>query len=215
MTQISPSILGVDLKKMGNILEKLEKSGADMVHVDIMDDVFVPNTSFDLETVKFIYEHTSLPLDVHLMVQRPSDLIEEYAKYSQYIGIHYEADCNVKNDLIKIRDLDTKSCIVIKPKTAVRDIYNLLPYCDMVLVMSVEPGFGGQQFMDDSVDKVKELKHYIKENNLNVLIEIDGGINNNTAVSAVNSGVDVLVVGSYLFKDENLLSDKISYFKSL
>ena len=85
----------------------------------------------------------------------------------------------------------------------------------MVLVMSVEPGFGGQQFMDDSVDKVKELKHYIKENNLNVLIEIDGGINNNTAVSAVNSGVDVLVVGSYLFKDENLLSDKISYFKSL
>jgi ribulose-phosphate 3-epimerase len=184
-----------------------------MLHFDVMDGIFVPNISFANPILKQIKENTDIPLDVHLMIDRPHRYIKDFAKYADYLGIHFEAGSDVAETLKQIRELGCKSCLTIKPKTSAEEIFEFLPLCDMVLVMSVEPGFGGQSFMPDSLPKVTALQKEIEARGLKCDIEIDGGINGETAPLAVKAGADVLVAGSYLFCDK--MEERYNYLKSL
>ena len=211
--KVSPSVLTADFLNLKDDIKRLEKSGADMLHLDVMDGIFVPNISFGVPVIKSIKKYSSIPLDVHLMIDRPHRYIKEFASVSDILGFHYEAGSNIAKTLKEIRNLGCKSCLTIKPKTKAEEIFEYLPLCDMVLVMSVEPGFGGQSFMPDSLPKVKKIKEEIKRLNLNTVIEIDGGINKDTAKFAVEAGVDVLVAGSFVFSDS--MEENIKFLKSL
>jgi ribulose-phosphate 3-epimerase len=159
-------------------------------------------------------EHTNLTLDVHLMIDRPHRYIDEFAKYSDILGFHYEAGSDNAATLKRIRELGCKSCITIKPCTEPEAIFDLLDLCDMVLVMSVEPGFGGQKFMPQALDKLSKLKAEIDRRGLNIDLEVDGGINAETAPLAVKAGANVLVAGSYIFSAEDM-AQKVKEIKSL
>ncbi len=211
--KISPSLLAADFINLKNELKRLEENRVDMLHFDVMDGLFVPNISFANPILKQIKENTDIPLDVHLMVDRPHRYIGEFAKYADYLGFHFEAGSDVTKTLKEIRTLGCKSCLTIKPCTAAKEIFEFLPLCDMVLVMSVEPGFGGQSFMPESLEKVAALKQEINRLGLKTLVEIDGGINGETAPLAVNAGADVLVAGSYLFTNE--MKERTEYLKGL
>ena len=204
MVKLSPSVLTADFLTLRDILPKFEKSGVDMLHLDVMDGIFVPNISFGVPVIKSIKAHTNLPLDVHLMIDRPHRYVKEFAEVADWLGFHYEAGSDVAETLKEIRAQGVKSCLTIKPKTAPEEIFEFLPLCDMVLVMSVEPGFGGQKFMPESLDKVRKLSAEAKRQGLNLEIEIDGGINAETAPLAVEAGVTVLVAGNYIFSAENV-----------
>lgn len=204
MIKISPSILGADYLMLPEKLKKLEKCNTDMLHLDVMDGNFVPNISFGVPVIKSVKAHTNLPLDIHLMIEKPSRYIEDFAKYADFLGFHYEAEIKVAETLQKIRELGCKSCLTIKPKTKPEEIFSYLPLCDMVLVMSVEPGFGGQSFMMDSIEKIKEIKREINRLGLNTLIEVDGGINMETAKLCKDAGVDVLVAGNFVFSSDDI-----------
>ncbi len=204
MVKISPSVLTADFLTLGDSIKKLEDAGVDMLHLDVMDGIFVPNISFGNPVIKSIKAHTNLPLDVHLMIDRPHRYIEEFAKYADLLGFHYEAGSDNAELLKKIRELGCKSCITIKPATAPEEIFPLLPLCDMVLVMSVEPGFGGQKFMPAALDKIKAIKAECERQGLNIDIEVDGGINAETAPLAVAAGANVLVAGNFLFSAEDM-----------
>lgn len=204
MVKISPSVLTADFLTLGESIKKLENAGVDMLHLDVMDGIFVPNISFGNPVIKSIKAHTNLPLDVHLMIDRPHRYIEEFAKYADLLGFHYEAGSDNAELLKKIRELGCKSCITIKPATAAEEIFELLPLCDMVLVMSVEPGFGGQKFMPAALDKIKAIKAECERRGLNIDIEVDGGINAETAPLAVAAGANVLVAGNFLFSADDM-----------
>ena len=204
MVKLSPSVLTADFLTLRDVIPQFEKSGVDMLHLDVMDGIFVPNISFGIPVIKSIKAHTKLPLDVHLMIDRPHRYIKEFAAVADWLGFHFEAGSDVAETLKEIRALGCKSCLTIKPKTAPEEIFEYLPLCDMVLVMSVEPGFGGQKFMPDSLDKVRKIKAEAKRQGLNIEIEIDGGINAETAPLAVEAGVTVLVAGNYIFSAENI-----------
>ena len=214
MVKVSPSVLTADFLTLGDSIKKLEDAGVDMLHLDVMDGIFVPNISFGNPVIKSIKAHTNLPLDVHLMIDRPHRYIEEFAKYADLLGFHYEAGSDNAELLKKIRELGCKSCITIKPATSVEEIFELLPLCDMVLVMSVEPGFGGQKFMPVALDKIKAIKAECERQGLNVDIEVDGGINAETAPQAVEAGADVLVAGNFLFSADDM-GAKVREIKSL
>ncbi len=203
MVKVSPSILSADFLDMKKDLEDLKTAGVDMLHVDVMDGNFVPNMSFGVPLIESFKRHTDIPLDVHLMIDRPHRYIKDFAKVSDWLGFHYEAGSDVAETLKEIRALGCKSTLTIKPCTSAEEIFPFLPLCDMVLVMSVEPGFGGQSFMMESLDKVKALSAEIKRLGLNCEIEIDGGINDKTAPLAVEAGVTVLVAGSFVFSAED------------
>ncbi len=211
--KVSPSLLAADFINLKDELKKLEANKADMIHFDVMDGTFVPNISFANPILKQVKDATSIPLDVHLMIDRPHRYIEEFAKSADYLGFHYEAGSDVANTLKKIREYGAKTCLTIKPCTKAKQIFEFLPLCDMVLVMSVEPGFGGQSFMSESLEKIRALRKEIDNKGYNTLIEIDGGINAETAPLAIKAGVDVLVAGSYLFGDK--MGERIEYLKSL
>lgn len=204
MVKISPSVLTADFLTLGDSIKKLEDAKVDMLHLDVMDGIFVPNISFGNPVIKSIKAHTNLPLDVHLMIDRPHRYIEEFAKYADLLGFHYEAGSDNAELLKKIRELGCKSCITIKPATAAEEIFELLPLCDMVLVMSVEPGFGGQKFMPAALDKIKAIKAECERQGLNIDIEVDGGINAETAPLAVAAGANVLVAGNFLFSADDM-----------
>lgn len=204
MAKLSPSILGCDYLSLKETLKLLEDCNTDMVHLDVMDGIFVPNISFGVPVIDSIKKHTSLPLDIHLMIDRPDRYIKDFAKYADWLGIHYEAGSDIKKTLEAIRNEGCRSCLTIKPKTDPCEIFEYLPLCDMVLVMSVEPGFGGQGFIPSAIDKLKALRAEIKRQGLSVLLEVDGGINDQTGPLCVEAGADVLVVGSYLFKAEDI-----------
>ncbi len=211
--KISPSLLAADFINLKDELKKLEDNKTDMLHFDVMDGTFVPNMSFANPILSQIKAVTDIPLDVHLMIDRPHRYIEEFAKSADYLGFHYEAGSDVKETLKKIKECGAKTCLTIKPCTKAEQIFEFLPLCDMVLVMSVEPGFGGQSFMPESLDKVKALRKEIDSKGFKTLIEIDGGINADTAPLAVEAGVDVLVAGSYLFGDK--MAERMKYLRSL
>ena len=213
MVKLSPSVLTADFLTLRDILPKFEKSGVDMLHLDVMDGIFVPNISFGVPVIKSIKAHTNLPLDVHLMIDRPHRYVKEFAEVADWLGFHYEAGSDVAETLKEIRAQGVKSCLTIKPKTAPEEIFEFLPLCDMVLVMSVEPGFGGQSFLPSAVPKLKALREEITKRGLDVDIEVDGGINAETAPIAVEAGANVLVAGSYLICDS--MEERVKYLKSL
>ena len=199
--KIAPSVLSADFAKMGEEIKSVEQAGADVIHLDVMDGVFVPNITFGIKMVADVRRITSLPLDCHLMIVHPEKYVKDFAKAgADYITVHYEA-CgeNLKDTLLQLRENNVKCGLVINPDTPVEKIENLIPLCDMVLVMSVFPGFGGQKFIADVLDKCRAIRKIIDENNLDCLLEIDGGINADTAKSAREAGCDVLVAGSAVF----------------
>ena len=212
--KISPSVLTADFLTLKDDIKRLEDAGADMLHLDVMDGIFVPNISFGVPVIKSIKKHTSLPLDVHLMIDRPHRYIKQFAEAADYLGFHYEAGSDVAETLKEIRNLGCKACLTIKPCTEPQEIFEYLPLCDMVLVMSVEPGFGGQKFMPQALEKLSSLRKEITKRGLDILLEVDGGINAETAPQATNAGADVLVAGNYVFSAENMKA-KVEEIKKL
>lgn len=204
MVKLSPSVLTSDFLTLKEIIPQFEASGVDMLHLDVMDGIFVPNISFGVPVIKSIKKHTNIPLDVHLMIDRPHRYIKEFAEVADWLGFHYEAGSDVAGLLKEIRALGCRSCLTIKPATAPEEIFEYLPLCDMVLVMSVEPGFGGQKFMPNSLPKLKVLKAEAERQGLDIELEIDGGINAETAPLAVEAGATVLVAGNYIFSAEDI-----------
>ena len=203
MAKIAPSILSADFANLERDIHDLEKNNADWVHVDIMDGIFVPNISIGIPVVAALRKVTDLPLDVHLMIDRPIRYVEEFVKAgADYLTIHIEADQpqNTLEALDKIRALGCKAGIVLKPKTPAEAAIPYLEKCDMILVMTVEPGFGGQKFMADMMPKVQQLKEWMEDINPDCHIEVDGGVDTNTCAVCKENGADVLVAGSAYFK---------------
>ena len=204
--QIAPSILSADFSKMGEEILSLQNSGADIVHCDVMDGVFVNNITFGIKMIEDVRKVTTLPLDCHLMIVNPEKYVERFAKAgADYITVHYEA-CkdNLKEVLLLIKSTGVKCGAVINPDTPVENIKEVLPLCDMVLVMSVEPGFGGQSFMPSALPKLEKLRKEIDRLGLDIDLEVDGGINKETAPLAVKAGANVLVAGSYVFSAQDM-----------
>ncbi len=214
MIKLSPSVLTADFLTLKEVLAQFESAGVDMLHLDVMDGIFVPNISFGVPVIKSIKKHTDIPLDVHLMIDRPHRYIKEFAEVADWLGFHYEAGSDVADTLSMIRELGCKSCLTIKPATEPEEIFEYLPLCDMVLVMSVEPGFGGQKFMESSLPKLRKLKAEAERQGLNIELEIDGGINAQTAPLAVQAGATVLVAGNFIFSAEDIPST-VKNIKSL
>ena len=202
MVKISASLLSVR-DNLENKTKEMNDLGVDLIHIDVMDNIFVPNTAFTYDEALLVQNNTNKLLDLHLMVEDIDKYIDIFKDLNLYsITIHYEVLKDI-NIIKQIQDLGIKCGISIKPNTKVEEIYDLLPYIDLVLIMSVEPGFGGQKFIPESVEKIKKLKDYININNLNVLISVDGGINNNSGIDCINAGVDILVIGSALTNNIN------------
>ena len=202
--QISPSILSADFSQLGNEIKKLEEGGADMIHVDVMDGHFVPNLTIGPPVIKELKKHSSVLFDVHLMISPVHKYIEEYSKAgADIITIHPEATDNLELSVLKIKELNKKVGVSLNPETKIDVILNVLEKIDLVLVMSVNPGFGGQKFMPEVLTKIKKLKKIQKEKNLNFDIEIDGGINFENCKTAIEAGANILVSGTTIFKSNN------------
>ena len=202
--QISPSILSADFSKLGSEIKKLEESGADMIHVDVMDGHFVPNLTIGPPVIKSLKKHSSLIFDVHLMISPVHNYIEAYAEAgADIITIHPEATDDLKKSISKIKQLNKRVGVSLNPETKVDIITEYLDLIDLVLVMSVNPGFGGQKFMPEVLPKIKELKKIQKDRKLNFDIEIDGGINFENSKAAIEAGANILVSGTTIFKNNN------------
>ena len=202
--QISPSILSADFSQLGKEIKRLEEGGADMIHVDVMDGHFVPNLTIGPPVIKSLKKHSSILFDVHLMISPVHKYIEAYADAgADIITIHPEATNNVDLSITKIRELNKKVGISLNPETKVDVLIDHLNKIDLVLIMSVNPGFGGQKFMPEVLSKIKQLKKIQTEKNLNFDIEIDGGINFDNSKDAIKAGANILVSGTTIFKSNN------------
>jgi len=198
--QISPSILSADFSQLGTEIKRLEKGGADMIHVDVMDGHFVPNLTIGPPVIKALRKNCSLKFDVHLMISPVHKYIEAYADAgADIITIHPEATDNLETSILKIKELNKKVGVSLNPESKIDLIINLLDKIDLVLIMSVNPGFGGQKFMHSEVKKITQLNNIKKQKNLKFEIEVDGGINHETGKICRDKNANVLVAGSYIF----------------
>ncbi len=212
---IAPSLLSCDFSRFGEEIARMDKAGADMMHLDIMDAHFVPNLTFGAPVIKFVRKYTDKPFDVHLMISEPLKYIDDFADAgADIITFHVESDSPIRETIDKIKERGLKAGLVIKPNTPVETVYPYLEDLYMVLVMTVEPGFGGQSFMADMMPKVEALKAKREELSLDFLIEADGGIGDATIATAAKAGVDVAVAGTAVFKAENA-GAKIAELKAL
>lgn len=210
---IAPSILSADFAKMGEEVRSMQQCGADIIHYDVMDGVFVNNITFGLKMLEDIRPYTTLPIDAHLMIVHPEKYVERFAKAgADIITVHYEA-CkeNLKEVLALIRSTGVKCGVVINPDTSVEAIKDVILLCDMVLVMSVFPGFGGQKFIPEVLDKVREIRAIIDDSGKDIDLEIDGGITAENVALAVEAGANVIVAGSAIFK----ATDRAAMIRSL
>ena len=202
--QISPSILSADFSQLGSEIKRLEEGGADMIHVDVMDGHFVPNLTIGPPVIKALRNQSSLKFDVHLMISPVHKYIDAYANAgADIITIHPEATENLEESVKKIKELKKKVGVSLNPETKIDVIKNFLDKIDLVLIMSVNPGFGGQKFMPEVLTKIKDLKKIQKDKNLNFDIEIDGGINFDNCKIAIEAGANILVSGTTVFKSNN------------
>ena len=202
--QISPSILSADFSQLGNEIKRLEKGGADMIHVDVMDGHFVPNLTIGPPVIKALKKQSSILFDVHLMISQVHKYIESYSEAgADIITIHPEATEDLKSSILKIKRLKKKAGVSLNPETKIDVILNNLETIDLVLIMSVNPGFGGQKFMPEVLEKIKKLKKIKEEKKLNFDIEIDGGINFENSKIAIKAGANILVSGTTIFKSNN------------
>ena len=202
--QISPSILSADFSQLGNEIKRLNEAGADLIHVDVMDGHFVPNLTIGPPVIKALKKHSSMLFDVHLMISPVHKYIEAYSDAgADIITIHPEATDNLKESILKIKELKKKVGVSLNPETKIDVILDHLEQIDLVLIMSVNPGFGGQKFMPEVLNKIKELKKIQQEKKLSFDIEIDGGINFENSKIAIEAGANILVSGTTIFKSNN------------
>ncbi len=199
--KIAPSLLSCDFSQIGNEVKRMEEANADMLHFDVMDGHFVPNLTIGSDIVAFSRPHSKLPFDVHLMIEYPYDYIENFAKAgADIITFHVESKSDIKETIKKIKSYGVKAGLVIKPNTVPESVFEYLDDLYMVLIMTVEPGFGGQSFMENMLYKARAIKDEAKRRGIDIYIQADGGINENTIEKAHNAGVDICVSGTGVFK---------------
>ena len=204
MPLIAPSVLACDFSKAGSEVKRVTEAGADLIHLDIMDGHFVPNISFGPDVVKSLRGYSRLPFDVHLMIENPLDYIKRFADSgADIITFHVESKSDIGQTLDEIKKNNVRPGLVVKPRTNIKEVFKYLDRVYMILIMTVEPGFGGQSFMEDMMEKVRILKEEIKNRHLNVLIEVDGGINQDTVKVAIDAGADICVAGTSVFKAQS------------
>jgi ribulose-phosphate 3-epimerase len=205
MIKIAPSILSADFSRLGEHIKELDTYGADMIHIDVMDGMFVPNISFGIPVIKSIKKLTKLPFDVHLMIEDPSRYVEDFARSgADIITVHYEADRHIDRTINYIKSFGVKAAVALNPATPVDCIKHLISNLDMVLIMSVNPGFGGQKYIGYCSDKIKEVRALADKYNKDLMIQVDGGIDGSNIGEVVNSGANVIVAGSAVFKNDEI-----------
>lgn len=213
MVKIAPSILSADFSKLGEEVQKVSEAGADFIHIDVMDGHFVPNITFGMPVIKAIRKYTDKVFDVHLMIENPGDYIDGFIEAgADIITVHYEADRHIDRTIQYIKSKGVKAGIALNPGTPTTMIKDMLPNLDMVLVMSVNPGFGGQKFINYSIDKVKEIKEMSLTCNKDLLIQVDGGVDKTNSQELIKAGANVLVAGSAVFNGGSL-KDNITAIK--
>lgn len=214
---LSPSLLAADFSKLGDEAELISAAGADFLHIDVMDGHFVPNISFGAVVMNSLNDLKTAPYDVHLMIENPDLYVKDFAtEKTEYIVVHQEACIHLHRTISHIRSLGVKAGVSINPATSVDLLIDILPFVDLVLIMSVNPGFGGQKFISQTLGKVKRLKSLRDEMNLDFLIEIDGGVNEDNLKDVISSGVDIVVSGSAVFKgDPSSTVNQVKMFKKI
>lgn len=215
MAIVSPSLLSADFGNLASSIEMINRSEAEWLHIDVMDGVFVPNISFGFPVLEYVKKLSQKPLDVHLMIVEPTKFIKQVKECGGYImNVHYEASTHLHRSIQQIKEAGMKAAVTLNPHTPVSLLEDIVADLDMVLLMSVNPGFGGQKFISNTVNKVAALKELILKKNSGALIEVDGGINQQTGKLVVDAGADVLVAGNWVFKSEDPIAT-ISGLKSL
>jgi len=204
MKLIAPSMLACDFGNLESEISMINDSKADWFHIDVMDGVFVPNISFGTPIMNVLKKYTKKPLDVHLMIINPDNYIEKFAELgSSVLTVHFEACTHLHRTIQRIKSLNMKAGVAINPHTPISSLESIIKEIDLVCIMSVNPGFGGQSFIETTYQKIKDLKSLINKHNSKTLIEIDGGVNSENAKKLIENGADVLVAGSFVFKSEN------------
>lgn len=215
MAKLAPSLLSADFSKLGEEIALIEKSGADYVHLDVMDGIYVPNITFGAPVIKKIRKTTKLPFDVHLMVDRPERFIDDFAEAgSDIITVHPEASIHLHRTLQAIREKGVKAGVSLNPSTPLHVLEHIMDDVDLILIMSVNPGFGGQSYIPSMTEKIKKLRNMILRSGNEIILEVDGGIKLDNAREVVDAGADLIVVGSGIFNSQDVES-RIGDFKKI
>ncbi len=216
MGMLAPSILSADFTNLAQQIRMVEIGGADWIHCDVMDGHFVPNITFGPSIVKAAHKVTKLPIDVHLMIENPGKYLEDFIKAgASYVSVHVEEVVHLNRTVNRIKELGAKAGVVLNPATPVSSIVDVAEYIDLLLIMTVNPGFGGQKFIPNSIRRIKEAVTLRSEMNANFLIEIDGGVNVETAKTALEAGAEVFVAGSSIFKADNISAATVEIKKAI